>query len=477
MGKFKSISTKILMSYLAVVFFTFLVTALAFYPLLVGVLERRAEIGLEKQAWEIAYTIGVRQSEFWPHQKHNLPVTIILLGRSVESDFLWISPEDCISFSSQPELFPLGQSLSQLSVKLREEGSFDRNASNIFRNENYLAAEVPVGTADGAGGTVMTFISINTLQTLYRETLLVVLSSLMVALLVALIIAFFLIRYLVKPLRKLEKYAQAMGNRQFDMRLDTKADDELAHLATAFNQMADQLKSYDEGMRRFFQNASHEMKTPLMSINGYAEGIRDGIFIGPAMDNAIEIIHKESQRLRNVVENLIDITILEQPREKYFLPHDLSYILQEAIETVGGYALERKVEIWVEVLAGNLVIGDWEQLHSLFVNLLSNGIRHAVSSVTVESQLIENQDKVLITVHDDGSGFRDEDLKHAFEHFYSGKNGGSGLGLTIVRKIVTQHAGRIRIYNSSQGGAVVEVVLPIVTRGGDYQGNDAIEDI
>ncbi|MDD3364558.1 MAG: HAMP domain-containing sensor histidine kinase [Syntrophomonas sp.] len=461
MGKFKSISSKILISYLAVVFFTFLVTALAFYPLLVGVLERRAEIGLEKQAWEIAYSIGIRESSFWPPQEHDLPVTIILLGRSVESDFIWLDPQDSISFSSQPEKFPPGQSLSQLGVKLREEGSFNRNMSNIFKNEDYMAAEVPVGTADGAGETVMTFISFSMLQTLYRETLLVVLGSLLVAMLAALLIAFFLIRYLVKPLRKLEEYAQAVGNRQFDMRLDTKGDDEMSQLATAFNQMADQLKSYDEGMRRFFQNASHEMKTPLMSINGYAEGIRDGIFTGPALDNAIDIIHKESLRLRNVVENLIDITILEQPHKKYLLPNDLSYILEEVIETVGGYAMERKVEICSKVHAGTWVVGDWEQLHSLFVNLMSNGIRHAWSSVTVESQLIDNQTKVLITVHDDGSGFRAEDLKHAFEHFYTGGNGGSGLGLSIVQKIITEHAGRLRIYNSSQGGAVVEIVLPM----------------
>jgi signal transduction histidine kinase len=316
----------------------------------------------------------------------------------------------------------------------------------------------------------MTFISFNTLQTLYRETVAVMFGSLLVALLVALLIAFFLIRYLVKPLRKLEKYAQAVGNRQFDMRLDTEVDNELAQLASAFNQMAEQLKSYDEGRRRFFQNASHEMKTPLMSINGYAEGIRDGIFTGPALDNALDIIHKESLRLRNVVENLIDITILEQPHEKYFLPHDLFYILEEAIETVGGYALERKVEIWSEVPAGTWVVGDWEQLHSLFVNLLSNGIRHAWSNITVKSQLIYNQTSVLITVHDDGSGFKAEDLKHAFDHFYSGVNGGSGLGLAIVRKIVTEHAGRLRIYNSSQGGAVVEIFLPIDAEGdgGDF---------
>jgi len=464
MGKFKSISTKILMSYLAVVFFTFLLTALAFYPLLVGVLERRAEIGLEKQAWEIAYTIGANQSGFWTPKEYDLPVTIILLGRSVESDFLWLDPEDSISFSSQPEQFPPGHSLSQLAVKLREEGSFDKNTSHVYKNVNYMAAEVPVGTADGLGGTVMTFISFSTLQAVYRETMFVVLGSLLAALLGALLIAFFLIRYLVSPLRKLEEYAQAVGNRQFNMRLETKADDELAQLATAFNQMADQLQSYDEGMRRFFQNASHEMKTPLMSINGYAEGIRDGVFTGPALDNAIEIIHKESLRLRNVVENMIDITILEQPHNAYFLPNDLCYIMEQVIETVGGYALERRVQIESEVLPNNWVIGDWDQLHSLFVNLLSNGIRHAGSYVIVNSLLIDGGTKVLIKVKDDGTGFTSGDLEHAFDYFYTGVKSGSGLGLTIVQKIVKEHSGTIRIYNADQGGAVVEIVLPGVAK-------------
>ncbi len=325
-----------------------------------------------------------------------------------------------------------------------------------------MAAEVPVGTADG--GTVMTFISFRALQTVYQETLLVILGSLLTALFIALLIAFFLIRYLVKPLKKLEEYAQAVGNRQFEMRLDTKLDDELAQLATAFNQMADQLQSYDEGMRRFFQNASHEMKTPLMSINGYAEGIRDGVFTGPALDNAIEIIHKESLRLRNVVENMIDITILEQPHNTYFLPNDLCYIMEQVIETVGGYALERRVQIESEVRPNNWVIGDWDQLHILFVNLLSNGIRHASSYVTVNCLLIDGGTKVLIKVQDDGTGFTSIDIEHAFDYFYTGVKSGSGLGLTIVKKIVEEHTGTIRIYNADQGGAIVEIVLPGVAK-------------
>lgn len=452
MGKLKSISTRILISYLIVVVFTFLATALAFYPILVGVLERRAEIGLERQAWEIAYTIG---SGSHPSPGQNLPLNILLLGRSVESDYLWIDKQDNIIFSSRPGQFPVGRNLAQLSVKLREDRPYDRNKANIFENGDYLSAEVPIGDR----GTVMTFVSVRTLQLRYRETLLMIFGSLLAALIMALILAFFLIRHIVKPLKSLEDFTEAVGNRQFDIRLKVSSDDELSKLAAAFNLMADRLKSYDEGMLRFFQNASHEMKTPLMSINGYAEGIRDGVFAGPALDNAIDIIHRESLRLRNVVENMIDITILEQPHKNYFLPNDLYYIIEKVRETVGGYALERKVQIISRVRAGTWVIGDWDQLNSLFVNLLSNGIRHARSRVAVHSVII-NDDRVLIKVKDDGAGFTSEDLEHAFDYFYTREKSGSGLGLTIVQKIVEEHRGTIKIYNADEGGAVVEIVLP-----------------
>lgn len=452
MLKFKSISSKILISYLGIVLFTFITTALAFYPILVGVLERRAEIGLERQAWEIAYTIGTGSV---PALEHNLPLTILLLGRSVESDYLWIDRDDIIALSSRPELYPAGQSLSALPA-LRQYNEFDRNKANIYKTQNYLSVEVPAG----GGGTVLTFVSSSTLQGMYRETLLTVFASLLAALLVALLIAYFLIRYLVKPLRTLEDYARAVGNRQFDTRLEVKSNDELAKLAIAFNQMSDRLKSYDEGRQRFFQNASHEMKTPLMSINGYAEGIRDGLFTGAALDNAIEIIHKESLRMRNTVENMIDITILEQPHNTYFLPNDLSYIIEQAIETVGGYALERKVHVLDRVQPNTWVVGDWDQLHSLFVNLLSNGIRHAHSKVMVTGSDINNGSEVLIRVTDNGAGFTSDDLQHAFDDFYTGVKGGSGLGLTIVKKIVEEHAGTIRISNADTGGAQVDIILP-----------------
>lgn len=460
MGRLKSISSRVFISYLAVVFITFIMTTLAFYPILLGVLEYRAQIGLEKQAWEIAFIVESRQSGLLLSQNHNLPATILLLGRSVESNYMLVDPHNRITFSSCPEDFPVNRVLSDLPTSLREDQIVDKNLANVYRTDKYLAVEVPIGISPETTGTVITFMAIETLRTMYLNALYLVLGNLFIALISALVIAYFLIGYIVRPLKNLEQYAEAVGNRQFDIKLEAKWGDELSTLALAFNQMAQRLKTYDDSMRHFFQNASHEMKTPLMSINGYAEGIRDGLFEGASLENAIEIIHKESLRLRNIVDNMIDITILEQPHSNYFLPHPLSYIVENVFDSVGGYALEQKVLIHTDIPAATIVVGDWDRLQSLFVNLLSNAIRHAQSQVTIRSQLQPLGQQVQISIEDDGAGFTQEDIDHAYDYFYTRAKEGSGLGLTIARIIVEEHKGTISLDNASNGGAVVTITLP-----------------
>ncbi len=171
--------------------------------------------------------------------------------------------------------------------------------------------------------------------------------------------------------------------------------------------------------------------------------------------------------MRDIVENMIDITILDQPHSNYFLPHRLSYIVENALDSVGGYALDRKVAITADIPEKAIVVGDWDRLQSLFINLLSNAIRHAQNSVTIRSQAIADTQQVEITVQDDGPGFSSEDFHHAFEYFYT-RTEGSGLGLAIARKIVDEHGGEIYLQNASpKGGAVVTVTLPSVSGDAD----------
>ncbi|HCF49004.1 MAG TPA: hypothetical protein DER60_01895, partial [Syntrophomonas sp.] len=114
-----------------VVLITFTMTTMAFYPILFGVLENRAQIGLERQAWEIAFIVESRQSGALSHEA-DLPTTILLLGRSVESNYMLVGPDNRITFSSHPEDFQVGQQLSDLPHPLRDRETVDKTSANIY---------------------------------------------------------------------------------------------------------------------------------------------------------------------------------------------------------------------------------------------------------------------------------------------------------------------------------------------------------
>jgi len=198
-----------------------------------------------------------------------------------------------------------------------------------------------------------------------------------------------------------------------------------------------------------------------MSIQGFAEGIRDGVFAGQQADDALETISRECQRLKGLLDEMINITRQERPGEsRYLEPCDIGDIVQEAVEAMQGYAVEKKVRVSVDIPDEIQVVGDPEKLRRLFGNLLNNAIRHASSWVCIKGQSApDSRSGILISIQDDGKGFSDQDLEHAFDYLYKGADGSTGLGLSIARLIVEELNGTISLRNAENGGGLVEVVF------------------
>ena len=190
-----------------------------------------------------------------------------------------------------------------------------------------------------------------------------------------------------------------------------------------------------ERQQTFFQNASHELKTPLMAIQGYAEGIQAGV-----MDtgSAAEVILKESDRMTELVDELLDISKIDMGRQLLTLSEmDVRELLYDSIRAVeptaaGGIAI---VPDFPEEPV--MVSCDDTRLRRAITNILSNGVRYARS----ELRLACRADKryVTIRIQDDGDGIAEEDLPHIFDRFYMGKNGKSGIGLALTREIIHLH--------------------------------------
>ncbi len=210
-----------------------------------------------------------------------------------------------------------------------------------------------------------------------------------------------------------------------------------------------------ERQQTFFQNASHELKTPLMAIQGYAEGIQAGV-----MDtgSAAEVILKESDRMTELVEELLDISKIDMGQQQLaFSEMDIRELLYDSIRTVEPAAAG--IAIVPDFPEEPIMVScDDTRLRRAVINILSNGVRYACSELRLTCRVDKRQ--VTIRIQDDGDGIAEADLPHIFDRFYMGRSGKSGIGLALTKEIVHLHKGMIRAYNGDSG-AVFEITLPV----------------
>ena len=212
-----------------------------------------------------------------------------------------------------------------------------------------------------------------------------------------------------------------------------------------------------ERQQTFFQNASHELKTPLMAIQGYAEGIQAGV-----MDtgSAAEVILKESDRMTELVDELLDISKIDMGRQQLALSEiDIRELLYDGIRAVEPAAAASGITIVPDFPEEPVMVScDDTRLRRAVTNILSNGVRYARSELRLTCRTEKRH--VTIRIQDDGDGIAEEDLPHIFDRFYMGKSGKSGIGLALTKEIIYLHRGTIRAYNGDTG-AVFEISIPV----------------
>ncbi|HVU76952.1 MAG TPA: HAMP domain-containing sensor histidine kinase [Gaiellaceae bacterium] len=281
----------------------------------------------------------------------------------------------------------------------------------------------------------------------------------------AAVLSFGVARSIVRPIRRIADATRALAAEERPEPLQPEGTRELAALAEAFNQMAVDLAASRDAERAFLLSVSHELKTPLTAIRGYAEGLADGAF---DPDEAARTIEVEARRLERLVRDLLDLARMN--RSEFSIrrePVDLGEVAREAARRHEGAARDFGVELaadahetWVE--------GDADRVLQIASNLVENALREtpAGGRVTVAAH-----DATLV-VADTGPGIPPDDLPHAFERFYLydkiGKDRpvGSGLGLAIVRQLATAMGGDVRV-ESGPGGTTFTVRLRPQLRGVD----------
>ncbi len=293
------------------------------------------------------------------------------------------------------------------------------------------------------------------IQSLYTVRLVAIF---IIGIMVAVLFSYFLTKRLVTPLSRLKQEVKKIENRRFNEIQSVHATGEIGEVEQSVFDMAEELERYIYSQKHFFQNASHELKTPLMTIQGYAEGVKDGVFEGEKADRSLDLIIKESGRLKKIVNEIILLAKLDS-EEGIYHPENISIerLFTETKERLHPLVSEKDVEIRVRVEHDRELFVDEEKLLQALINIVSNGVRHARQEVWLRS--FEREGAQVLQIHDDGDGIPEDLLPQLFHRFVKGNEGETGLGLAISRAIIERSKGSIHVYNHDDGGAVFEITF------------------
>ncbi len=292
----------------------------------------------------------------------------------------------------------------------------------------------------------------------------------LLALGLAFLLAYATTRWVAAPLQAMSVSAQALARGEMRS-VPIAGPREVQALGHAFNAMSRQVQASRRSQRDFVANVSHDLKTPLTAIQGFAQALLDGTAETPeARRQAAQVIYDEAGRMYRMVLDLLELARFDAGTAKLEIsPLDLVALLEHLIQRFSPLAEEKNIRLrFIREDSLPPIPADGDRLTRVFTNLLENALRHTPQGGEVTLRMASRPRLVLVTVEDSGPGIPEEALPHIFERFYqadasrSGRQErGSGLGLSIAYEIVQAHGGGLSAANRPAGGAVFEVRLPL----------------
>jgi two-component system OmpR family sensor kinase len=302
-----------------------------------------------------------------------------------------------------------------------------------------------------------------------------------IALVLSVLLALLIRRSVSQPLKRVASAAEAIARGESGTRAPVSGPTEVRALARSFNQMADQVEAAQQSQRDFVANVSHELKTPLTSIQGFSQALLNGTAATPeSTARAARVIHTEAERMRRMVDELLTLARFDAGQmELARASVEIGPLLQSCIEKLAPQARTAQVTLELDAPGQLTVIGDADRLAQVFTNLLDNGVAHtpAGGKVTIAARRA-GETAVEVTVTDTGEGIPADEISRIFERFYQmdkarsrdrkrahERGRGAGLGLAISKEIVEAHGGAIAAESVVGLGSKFSVRLPAKKEG------------
>ena len=327
-----------------------------------------------------------------------------------------------------------------------------------------------VGVPYKEGGEVMGGVFIHTseqsIEASYRDVLSSVLHAMMLALALASLIILVVCEFITRPLREMAQAAERFAHGDFQQRVHVKSRDEVGRLADSFNSMAADLDRLEQTRREFVANVSHELRSPLTSMQGFINGVLDGTVPEAEQSKYLGVVLDETKRLNKLITTLLDLSHMESgqtPLQKS--KFDINELIARALIRQEGHISEKNMDVWVEFDEDTCMVNaDVDRIEQVMINLIDNAVKYAGESGVITLSTRREKGIVRVAVEDNGPGIAQEDILCIFDRFYMADKAhttgtGTGLGLPIVKSILDQHGQNIVALSEMGKGTRFEFTL------------------
>lgn len=362
----------------------------------------------------------------------------------------------------------LGKTINNKEIKASLNG---KPASEIYEvgEKEVLQLSVPITINDGLEtkitGVVLISASMNVISQDMDELKDDILKISFISLIIAIILILIAANSITKPLRDLTYGVDKISSGALGYQIKNETSGEFGQLINTFNEMSLKLSNIEKNRKKFINNISHELRTPLTSIKALTESLSIGNTDIDTYKEYIIDIHGEAERMEKMVDYLMGSIKLEDITLD-IKEEDLGKLLKDSIKLITPYAEKNGVNLTLNIVNKALVKCDYNKIKEVILNLIDNAIKYKDDNKNVNKifvNLINDEDKYLITIEDNGLGIKEEDLYYIFDRGFRIKNNtnyGHGIGLAIVKNIIDKHKWNISVESSPNIGSIFTIIIP-----------------
>ncbi len=369
------------------------------------------------------------------------------------------------------ELLAESAFFSEVKNELLLDGEYLRmkQLTSFGKDEQIVAAHLIQGSGGESLGAMLCFTSDMGTESIVGATSRAIILACLWIMIAMLIAVYFLTERIVGPLKRMSVASEGYAKGKFDQRIEVSGRDEVAQLALAFNNMADELDMLEQKRNQFLSDVSHELRSPMMSILGFVEGIKSGAIPKEKEAYYLDLTASEIKRLSRLVSDLLDVSRLEMGEKKLnFVKCNLPETVFTVMVSLEKRIEEKRLEVTYDEENASLpILADADALHRMLYNLIENAIKFSYDGGALKVSLYEGRAKeAVFEIYNEGSGIPEADIPNIFDRFYKSDKSrsldkkGVGLGLYFVKTILKAHGGSIRCESEEGKYCRFTVTLP-----------------